>query len=138
MFSKAKFRCDQIIGTVYEAKESLFPKLKSIKQANKFPGIGKEDMVKEICKVNGIWHQFLEFDNRKYWEFEDYVAYQLEKERDPIPSDSNFREDVIIWKNRDVDAGQSAKERLENLQRADKKLREKFGKGEKKKKKKNH
>ena len=44
-----------------------------------------------------------------------------------IPSSSNYREDrILLEKGLKVEA-QSAKEKLENIQRYDRKLREKFG-----------
>ena len=45
-----------------------------------------------------------------------------------IPSSSNYREDrILLEKGLKVEA-QSAKEKLENIQRHDRKLREKFSK----------
>lgn len=45
-----------------------------------------------------------------------------------IPSSSNFREDRILLEKGLMDAAQVAKEKLENIQRHDRKLREKYSK----------
>lgn len=63
-------------------------------------------------------------------------AYQLDYDRAPLPSDSIYREDLIIWKTENVEKAQLIKEKMENSQREDRKLRAKFEK--KSKGKKNH
>ena len=94
----------------------------------------KEDVLKELSKVNGIWHKYVEFDGVKYWEFGKTEAYELEYDRSPLPSDSIYREDLIAWKSEDVTKAQVVKEKMENIQRADRKLREKSHKDVKGKK----
>ena len=42
----------------------------------------------------------------------------------PIASDANFRMDVLYWKLKNFDESQAWKEKLEILQRNDRKLRE--------------
>lgn len=49
----------------------------------------------------------------------------LEFEPHPLPSDSNWREDIEYRKRNEVTRAQTEKERLEILQRKDRKLREK-------------
>lgn len=43
-----------------------------------------------------------------------------------LPSDYSLREDVMLKKKGDEEGCQAAKEKLEELQRADRKLREKY------------
>ena len=59
--------------------------------------------------------------------------YPLEYSKVALPSDSNYREDVLFHKVRDIERSQKEKEVLEVRQRADKKLREKHVKLMKKK-----
>lgn len=52
----------------------------------------------------------------------------LEYEASPLPSDANWREDIEYRRRNQVIRAQTEKERLEVLQRRDKKLREKMAK----------
>jgi hypothetical protein len=47
----------------------------------------------------------------------------LEQEKYPLNSNSNYREDIIYRRKKDIARAQVEKERLEVLQREDKKLR---------------
>lgn len=47
----------------------------------------------------------------------------LEPEKYPLNSNSHYREDLIYLKKKDLAQSQIEKERLENVQRADRKLR---------------
>jgi hypothetical protein len=60
--------------------------------------------------------------------------YPLEYSKIALPSDSNYREDVLFHRMSDIPRSQKEKEVLEVRQRADKKLREKTAKLMKKKK----
>lgn len=55
------------------------------------------------------------------------LPHVLSNHRNPLPSDSNYRLDILYWKLKDFDNSQRTKEILEIRQRNDKKLREKFG-----------
>jgi hypothetical protein len=44
----------------------------------------------------------------------------------PLNSNTNYREDLYYRKIEDLSRSQSEKERLENIQRGDRKLREKY------------
>lgn len=52
----------------------------------------------------------------------------LDQEKYPLNSNSNYREDIVYKRKRDLARAQVEKERLEVKQREDKKLREKSGK----------
>lgn len=52
------------------------------------------------------------------------MPYLLENERAPLASDCNLREDVIALRMDDLNLAQERKEKLEILQRSDRKLRE--------------
>jgi len=49
----------------------------------------------------------------------------LEKQ---LPSSSIYREDRVLLEKGDIEKAQLVKEKLENIQRGDRKLREKFSK----------
>ena len=52
----------------------------------------------------------------------------MEYESFPLPSDSNWREDIWYRKSNEIPRAQVEKERLETLQRKDRKLKEKNSK----------
>lgn len=63
-------------------------------------------------------------DGRDMFVLERDKPYQLLGEISPLASDSSYREDLIAWKLNDYDLAQERKEKLEVLQRRDRKMRE--------------
>ena len=56
----------------------------------------QKDCVEFISKLDGIWHEKLNFDGINYWDSSKDFPYILEYENNPLPSDSRFRQDVIF------------------------------------------
>ena len=72
---------------------------------------------------------YLNFDGVRYWDIRDkdkfhFPLRQEDAPSDSLPSDSIKRTDRLFLEERPVDEAQTEKERLENLQRHDRKLRE--------------
>lgn len=72
---------------------------------------------------------YLDFDKVRYWDMRDVENLHrqpLAEDIDPnsLPSDATRRTDRIFLAERPVEEAQEEKERLENLQRHDRKLRE--------------
>ena len=57
-----------------------------------------------------------------------YPFFPMEKQTFTLPSDSLYREDLILLKTGDAEMAQKAKMNLEEIQRNDRKLREKYNK----------
>ena len=128
MLSKQKTANDFFKGVVYEMKETGIDKMMKGLLNKKYSGINfKEDVINmtEVSSCEGIWHEYMEIKGRRYWERNDFIAYQLEYEEKPLPSDCLYREDLIVWRSHDLEEAQRMKEKLEVLQRNDKKMREK-------------
>lgn len=70
----------------------------------------------------------MEFDNVRYWDIRENVYLKSFESPNQIPSSSLFREDRIYWEKQNLEKGQFHKDRLENLQRHDRKLREAYQK----------
>lgn len=79
---------------------------------------------------------FIEFDDKRYWDIRENVPIKvfylfknqsLNLERQ-LPSSSIYREDRILLEKGDILQAQVSKEKLENIQRGDRKLREKYSK----------
>ncbi len=59
-------------------------------------------------------------------------VYPIEYPKINLPSDSNYREDILYHKLKNLPESQRMKEMLEVKQRSDRKLREKYAKASKK------
>ena len=80
---------------------------------------------------------FIEFDGVRYWDIRESVYLKEYDNPDQKASSSLFREDRIYLEKNELVKGQINKEKLENLQRNDRKLREAQAKLRKKQAKKN-
>lgn len=87
--------------------------------------IFKDD--KKVCEIEGNYMGYLDFDKKRYWDFREGDKINFpEPFEDPnsLPSQSSKRLDGRVFLSRPVEEAQAEKERLENLQRHDRKLRE--------------
>ena len=76
----------------------------------------------------GSYLSYIDFDGKRYWDLrEDNSLEAFEIRRQP-KSSSLFREDRLCLEAGRLDEGQVEKERLEHLQRHDRKLREHYNK----------
>ena len=87
--------------------------------------LNSKDIIEKISDISGVWSSHIDFDGKTYWNIEKDVPYLLEYEKNSLPSDSNFREDVLHMRLDDIKTGQIIKEKMEEIQRKDRKLREK-------------
>lgn len=79
--------------------------------------------------VEGQWTKSLTIDGVKYWDRDDYPLANYYNSPFILPSDSTFRVDLNYFiKNDEVEA-QNWKEKMEEIQRYDRKLRENYQKG---------
>ena len=83
---------------------------------------------KIISHCEGEWNNFINFEDKTYWEQGKFEFNKIEKQEYTLPSDSIYRPDILLMKNGKLDLAQQAKINLEEIQRNDKKLREKFRK----------
>jgi hypothetical protein len=120
LFSKQGRSQDSFSGSIYQIK----PEFHAIfnKDSLNFIGITtkQEFIVNELAKVEGVWHKYIRIDEKKFWDFEDYKVFEVEKERFPLPSDSCFREDILLWRLGD----RKAQIEMENRSDEEKKIEE--------------
>lgn len=77
-----------------------------------------------VSRLQGSWLSHLDFDGVRFWALQQEQPDVWSSVPNPLKSDSRFREDLaMLAQGADTKAAQDAKERLEKLQRNDKKLR---------------
>ena len=81
----------------------------------------------QLSKLEGTYLGYLEFDKIRYWDAR-YVRPYAIRYQQALLSDSETRKDILVLRSGNVDQAQTAKEELENIQRNDRKLRNKFHK----------
>lgn len=81
---------------------------------------------KKVSEVTGNYTGYLDFDGVRYWDIrERNTFFPLAGEvRESLPSSASYRTDGRFLISKTVEEAQEEKERLENLQRNDRKLRE--------------
>lgn len=86
-------------------------------------GVIVEDNKRIVSKLSGTYLGYFEFDGIRYWDAREVEAFQMNY-RNSLPSDSDLREDLRFLRDQKMNEAQAAKERLENVQRNDRRLRE--------------
>lgn len=125
---------DFVKGRIFKITPDCASRIKNNltqKKINKLDSISEKECQELICHLQGVWHSHLEIDGQKVWNLKDYIAFELEGENSPLPSDSCYRKDLIILRSNDIKTAQETKEKMEVDQRNDKKLRERLEKSPK-------
>ena len=86
----------------------------------------KDHALTKLDKVEGSWLGSLTINDALYWSYDQHVPPKLEYFENPLPSDSNFRLDILHLKTGDELKSQDKKVAYEDVQRKDQKLREQF------------
>lgn len=89
---------------------------------------------KKLSDISGDWTKAVNFDGIPYWTVgcvEPVFPIPIPDE-ECLPSDARFREDLVYLNAGDYENAQASKEKLEVIQRADKKLRKAAAKKHKK------
>ncbi|GAB4822181.1 hypothetical protein N2152v2_009227 [Parachlorella kessleri] len=115
-------RSDAFCGTLYEdisravANTMLEPSKNSVRASGRVSR-------NSGSALSSIVPKSLTMRSARYWTLGDEAPQHWVPVANPLPSDCRFREDLVLLQQGDVKQGQVAKERLENLQRTDAKLR---------------
>lgn len=79
-----------------------------------------------LATIDGEWSEFLNINNTSYWKYQtDYNLLPMERMEYTLPSDSSYRDDILLFKHGKEELAQEAKVNLEESQRHDRKLRAK-------------
>ena len=107
---------------------------KEKKLSDYFIGEIKDDNGKILSKFKGSYLSYIEFDGVRYWDIRRNIDIDYYPVKDQIKGSSIYREDCQLLYERKMPEAQKAKEKIEELQRYDKKLRDTWEKERKKKK----
>lgn len=83
---------------------------------------------KSLCKIEGEWTNNILFDDIEYWNINDDKSLGMFNTGYKCPSDGSLRTDLMCFEKDLPDQSQKEKERLENRQRQDRKLRADYAK----------
>lgn len=81
---------------------------------------------RKVCEVEGNYMGFMNFGGKRYWDVreKENINFPIVATNNSLESDASARTDGKALLNASVDEAQEEKERLENIQRNDRKLRE--------------
>ncbi|KRX02731.1 hypothetical protein PPERSA_02221 [Pseudocohnilembus persalinus] len=144
MFHSPAQKCteDYFAGGIFEItpqyKEKIIlamsKRIASTGQKLQLEQLKEKDIIKQLSSCSGIWHEQILWEEQEFWNIKKTKPFPVQHDEFALPSDCNYRLDTLSWKCRDQEASQVVKEELENAQRYDKKLRQKFEKQNKYKK----
>lgn len=63
----------------------------------------KEHVIDILHEISGIWHKYLDIDNERVWDFYKEIPHMIIHEKYPLPSDSIYRKDLIVWQSRNYE-----------------------------------
>lgn len=88
---------------------------------------------KAICQIDGTYCGYINFDKVRYWDGRFLKAFkvelpstQIQLDENTLESDYRKRNDLQLLKQGKMEEAQKAKEEIEEKQRRDAKLRDKF------------
>jgi len=116
---------DFFVGTIWRINEKFAEKLASA--TKRFQDIEfkeKHHAVQKLDTIEGAWLEYLKIGEQTYWTYGRQTPSKLQYFDNPLPSDSNYRLDLLYLKAGDEEKAQEHKVLIETLQRKDKKLRD--------------
>lgn len=91
----------------------------------------KDKDVKVLSKIEGEYSNSITIDDEVVWQYDPSSFPAINRMDYTLPSDSTLRSDIIMLKEDQLEFGQTCKVTIEQAQRKDKALREKYGKNKK-------
>jgi hypothetical protein len=83
---------------------------------------------KVVSVLTGSYMSHIDFDGVRYWDIREHFPISLIEYEKNLPSSSVYREDRRLLEEGNLEQAQKAKEIIENIQRNDRKLRDKYHK----------
>ena len=83
----------------------------------------KDKKATSYAEITGSWLHEVVIDNEVFWRREDYQLFQIYEMEFKLPSDSTLRKDLKLFIEGKEEEAQVEKEKMEEMQRRDRKLR---------------
>ena len=138
-----EFNPDQVgfLKSWFTSKQASFPdsfigkvvNLEDVTISTKNSEHKVNDKAMSFLNIKGQWASHITFDEDEYWDKEDYSLLNINEVGYKCPSDGRNRLDLQALIKNDEETSQKEKEKLEVLQRADRKLRANYAKEHQKK-----
>jgi hypothetical protein len=124
LFSAKKWHfSDQMEGSIWRVTPS-FVRSYFTNERKREPGApAKKEIEETLGNISGRWVERLLIDGQEYYDIAE-VPHEMVHYGYPLNSNSDYREDLFYRKQDNLARSQAEKERLEVLQRNDRKLRE--------------
>ena len=87
-------------------KHDYIRKLKQITDFTKIPQLSQSDIIEKLGVVSGRWPLQLKIDGVTYYDVIKDVPDKMVHEIYPLPSNSNYREDLLYRKKNDLSRSQ--------------------------------
>jgi len=117
MFKKKKTFPDYFRGHILKLNQTTFHPKDQSYTLNKINH--------PLSDLHGEWTRNCYFDSEVVWDVSDYPHFDLVRQSFTLPSDSTLREDLFLLKSHKEEEASKAKVKLEEIQRKDRKTREK-------------
>lgn len=104
-----KLNYAQLAGGIFKVSPEFIGKYSNIKLKYKFEGLTPKDKFEPVSYISGSWHGTIYYDEQIYKELFEPVPYLVQYEKFQLPSYSNFREDVILKRLKNLAMSQNAK-----------------------------
>lgn len=79
--------------------------------------------MERLGDISGSWNGAVLIDGQVVTQLYNPMPFYISYANYPLPSDSNYREDLMFRRMGNFSDAQNAKEKLENIQRNDRKVR---------------
>jgi hypothetical protein len=123
-----KVKLQKNVKTQKDSIEGRIVQLKRTVNLSKLEEIGEQDIERCFGLVHGEWLSKAYFNDELLFDSAKEFPPRIEPYLGLLPSDFSLREDIILRRIAVTEECQAAKERLEEQQRRDRKLREEYSK----------
>ena len=97
-------RPGDIIGGVFSVTDQFVNYFSELASVKKFSGIKKDHIVKKLGDISGVWFEDIYIDDKLVNE--NNKSYPVEYHENSLPSDSNYRLDILLHRIADLKRSQ--------------------------------
>ena len=95
-------------------KPETIQEFKQNKSPWKFVLNAKKDIEETLSLISGIWCENIKFDDKTYWDITKQSPFLVDPEPNALPSNCNWRKDILYSRIDDEKMAQQHKDLIEN------------------------